>query len=53
MRLLNRVLADRPYLGGEALTLADIPVGTALYRYFGLEIEWPDVPNVQDWYTRL
>lgn len=53
MRLLNRVLANQPYLGGEELTLADIPAGTALYRYFCLEIERPSVPNVEAWYERL
>lgn len=53
MRLLDRVLADRPYLGGEGPTLADIPAGTALFRYFGLEIERPSVPNVEAWYSRL
>lgn len=53
MRLLDRVLADRPYLGGPAPTLADIPAGTALYRYFGLGIERPSVPNVDAWYHRL
>lgn len=53
MRLLDRALADRPYLGGEGPTLADIPAGTALYRYFGLEIERPSIPNVEAWYRRL
>jgi len=53
MRLLDRVLADRLYLGGGELTLADIPAGTALYRYFGLEIERPSLPNVEAWYGRL
>ena len=53
MRLLNQVLADQPYLGGERLTLADIPAGTVLFRYFGLEIERPSVPNVEAWYARL
>jgi glutathione S-transferase len=52
-RLLDRVLADRAYLCGERLTLADIPAGTSLYRYYGLEIERPDVPNVAAWYRRL
>ena len=46
-RLLDRILGDRPYLAGESLTLADIPAGTSLYRYFGLEIERPDVPHVK------
>lgn len=53
MRLLDRILADTPYLAGATLTLADIPAGTALFRYFGLEIERPDVPNVARWYERL
>ncbi len=52
-RLLDRVLADRPYLGGAEPTLADIPAGTVLYRYFGLEVERPSVPNVEAWYRRL
>lgn len=53
MRLLDRVLADWPFLGGDVPTLADIPAGTALHRYFGLEIERPCVPNVDAWHARL
>jgi glutathione S-transferase len=52
-RLLDRVLADRPFLCGESLTLADIPAATSLYRYFEIEIERPSVPNVEAWYRRL
>lgn len=52
-RLLDRELATRPWLGGERLTLADIPAATCLYRYHELEIERPDVPHVADWYRRL
>jgi glutathione S-transferase len=51
--LLDRILAHRDYLLGDTLTLADIPAGTALYRYFGLEIERPSVPHVEAWYGRL
>ncbi len=51
--LLDRRLADRAFVMGDALSLADIPVGTALYRYFGLEIERPSLPNVETWYRRL
>jgi glutathione S-transferase len=51
--LLDRMLAQQPYLAGNALTLADIPAGTALYRYFELDIERPSVPNVETWYLRL
>ena len=52
-RLLDRVLADRPFLCGESLTLADIPAAISLYRYFAIEIERPSVPNVEAWYRRL
>jgi glutathione S-transferase len=51
--LLDGVLAHRRFLCGDALTLADIPAGTSLYRYFELEIERPSVPNVEAWYRRL
>ena len=52
-RLLDRVLADRPFLGGDTLGLADIPAGTHLYRWFELEIDRPKTPNVEAWYARL
>ncbi len=53
MWLLDQALARRPYLGGEVLSLADIPAGTALYRYYGLDIERPEVRNVEAWYARV
>jgi len=52
-RILDRQLATRPFLSGEALGLADIPAGTTLYRYFELEIPRPRLPNVEAWYRRL
>lgn len=51
--LLDRRLASQPYLAGDALTLADIPAGAHLYRYFELDIERPALPHVQAWYERL
>jgi glutathione S-transferase len=51
--LLDRVLADQPYLGGDAPSLADIPAGTHLYRYHELEIDRPPTPHVEAWYARL
>src|SRR5262249_53006066 len=52
-RLLDDVLATRPFLAGARFSLADIPAGTSLYRYFELDIERPNVPNVTAWYERL
>jgi glutathione S-transferase len=52
-RLLDAELARRPFLAGAAFSLADVPAGTVLYRYFemGLEVEHP--PSVDAWYARL
>ena len=52
-RLLDRHLADRAYLAGDDFTMADVPAGTTLYRYFELDVERPSVPNVGAWYGRL
>jgi glutathione S-transferase len=51
--LLERTRRGRPFLAGDRLSLADIPAGTALYRYFELDIERPELPNVSAWYERL
>ena len=53
MRLLDRWLEGRRYMLGAELSLADIPSGAMLYRYFALEIERPALPNVEAWYARL
>jgi len=51
--LLDQVLSEQPFLGGERLSLADITVGTHLYRYFSLGISRPLIPHVEAWYQRL
>lgn len=52
-RRLDVELAARAFLAGDRLTMADIAVGTSLYRYFEIEIERPKLPNVRTWYERL
>jgi glutathione S-transferase len=52
-QLLDETLADQQFLVGDTVTLADIPIGTQLYRYFNLEIERPHIPHVEAWYQRL
>ncbi|WP_347176239.1 glutathione S-transferase [Undibacterium sp. TS12] len=51
--LLNRILENRDFLLGDAISLADISIGATLYRYFTLDIERPVIPNVEAWYARL
>lgn len=50
---LDDALEGRDFLGGSSLGLADIPAGTHLYRYFGMDLERPALPRVEAWYDRL
>lgn len=51
--LLDDELAGRDLLAGADLIIADIAVGTLLYRYFAFEVARPPLPHVEAWYCRL
>lgn len=53
LAVLDAQLAGRSYILGDALTIADMPAGSLMYRYFSLPIERPRLPNVEAWYARL
>lgn len=52
-RILDTQLAGKDFLAGKQLTMGDIAVGAQLYRYYELEIDRPELPNVEAWYARL
>ena len=52
-RVLDRHLESRPYLAGDDFTMADIPAGATLYRYYDMEIERPELKHLGDWHDRL
>jgi glutathione S-transferase len=49
---LDRLLEDRSCFVGDGVSRADI-TGTSLYRYFELEIERPQLRQVERWYRML
>src|SRR3546814_3765533 len=53
LRILDAWLADKRFVGGDNLTMGDIPAGTLVYRWFALDIERPDLPHLRNWYDRL
>lgn len=53
LAILDAHLAGRAYILGDTLTMADIPAGTLMYRYYTLPVERPSLPNVEAWYVRL
>ena len=52
-RLLDGILDKSQFIVGDEFSLADIPIGTTLYRYYTLDVERPAVPNIERWYRRL
>ena len=53
IRALDGWLQDRPFLAGGALSMADIPAGVLVYRYFEMDVVRPDAPAVEAWRARL
>lgn len=53
LAILDQQLIGRSFIVGEALTIADIAVGTLMYRYFTLAIPRPRLANLEAWYERL
>jgi glutathione S-transferase len=53
LAILNKQLSGRAFIVGEQPTIADVAVGTLMYRYFKLPVRRPSLPNVEAWYERL
>ncbi|MFN4089585.1 MAG: glutathione S-transferase family protein [Alphaproteobacteria bacterium] len=51
--VLEERLAGRAYLCGDRLTMADIPYGPILHRWFRLDFDRPPFPALEAWYGRL
>jgi glutathione S-transferase len=50
---LDAVLARVPYVAGPVFTLADIPLGVHIHRWFFFPVAKPELPHVRAWYDRL
>lgn len=51
--ILESRLSDLPYVAGARLSMGDVPVGAALYRYYTMEFDRPDLPALAEYYERL
>ena len=51
--VLEAHLADRDYALGNGFTMADIPLGVSIYRWFHLPVERPSLPNLGTYHERL
>lgn len=54
MSILNQQLEKTGrYVAGRNFTLADIPIGLAVNRWFETPLDHPDYPAVRHYYERL
>ena len=53
LALLDRELAQRSFLGGDAFSMADIPVACDVHRWFGLPQARPALPHLEAWFNGL
>ena len=51
--LLEQHLARSPFMAGEHFTMADIPVGCEMHRWWGLPQERPARPALERWYRTV
>ena len=53
LNLLDKHLAAHLYTTGGKFTMADIPLGCAVYRWLNIPIKRPSLPNIDAWHQRL
>ncbi|MBV8456821.1 MAG: glutathione S-transferase family protein [Acetobacteraceae bacterium] len=46
-------LNKHPFIAGDDLTLCDIAWGVHVHRWFTMEFDRPEIPNLRKWYERL
>ena len=51
--MLDQHLMERSYILGDHLTMADIPLGCAAYRWHSMGFDRPELPNLQAWWSRI
>jgi glutathione S-transferase len=51
--IVEDALDDRPWLAGSALSLAEIALGTLVYRWHAFPIERPALKKLRAWYERM
>ncbi len=53
MALLDNHLANRTFVTGAGFTMGDIPLGVSIHRWFSMDIERENLPNLAAYYKRL
>jgi glutathione S-transferase len=53
LRILDGHLIGKTFIMGDAFTAADVALGCVTYRWYALNIDHAELPNLNAWYERL
>jgi glutathione S-transferase len=53
LSVLDAHLAQRPFMAGDSLTMADIPIACEMHRWWGLPLEHPPHPHLRRWHDGI
>jgi glutathione S-transferase len=53
LTLLDARLAQRRYMAGDRLTMADVPLACEMHRWWGLPLDHAERPHLQRWYDGI
>ena len=53
LSVLDAHLAQQPFMAGERMTMADIPIACEMHRWWGLPLAHPAHPHLQRWYDGI
>ena len=51
--MLDAHLARRPWMNGDAFTMADIPIACDIHRWWNLPLPTPHAPQLQRWFDAV
>ncbi len=51
--VLEQHLQGKDFIIGDSFSMGDIPLGAMMYKFYNLDIERPELPNIEAWYARL
>ncbi|MBV9551330.1 MAG: glutathione S-transferase family protein [Alphaproteobacteria bacterium] len=51
--IVDDAVTAQPYLAGQSLSLAEVVMGTHIYRWYNYPIERPEMPHLRQWYERF
>jgi len=53
MAQLDAHLARQPFMVGDMLSMADVPIACEIHRWWGLPLDRPDRPHLARWYGHI